>query len=307
MTERKEGESVLWFDAEIERALAGTELQSAVSRLVRCAPEHVLILNEGYTPAGPAPVCISVLPNRKGQFALQISVYLFAPFREAADRLTLLEAGSLLAMDLSTRVLMPNDDTSDPYSFVMIEPGGEGAIADVDNQQLDQHSAIEIRRTSRFGPVSRMSRADLVSCVLRGGICRPDEIAGVPASIVASQERHIGIELPWQYREFLFAMGSAAGRFLRTDGILYGDRQRAAAQLQSLTAEYPDLSSLVGALIASEGVYLLSAGPLVFRYFKLGVSANPVVYEWNHRLPWPTPAWVCLSAFLVASIRDYAD
>jgi hypothetical protein len=298
---------MLWFDAEIERAITDAELQLAASRLVGCTRDQVLIINEDYPPLDSPPVCISVRANQSGQFALLISVYLFAPFREVVDRLTLLEAGSLLAIDLHMRVLMPNDDTSDPYSFVVVESNGEGAIVAVDSEQLDLHNAIEIRRVGRFGRVSRLGCADIVSLLLREGICRPEEIVGLPSSIIALQEQRIAAELPWQYREFLLAVGAGAGRFLRVEGALYNEPQQTAAQLRSLTAEYPDLDSLVDALIAGNGVYPLSVGPVVFRYFKLGLSANPVVYEWNHQLPWPVPTWACLTAFLTASISDYAN
>lgn len=289
------------FEAELERLPPDAQLREALSRLFGCNREDVSVVHEEFDSLEKPVACV-VFGRKGGQFAAMVSVYADVPFSAALESQSLIEKGASFAKLLQTRVVVSNDDTENPYSMILIDPRGDAAVVDVNDEVLDDGDLIEIARVGPFGPVFRLSREDLVTMLLENGICRREDIAGIAEDDIAAIEDDIGASFPWQFREFMLAVGQGAGAYLHGEGF-FADRRQVSELLQQLGQTHLDLQPLTSALHRGRGVYPLSVTVEAFRFFKLGTGQDPVIHEWRVGMDWPRPTWSTLSGFLISSAK----
>ncbi len=86
------------------------------------------------------PVLCVVYEGDGSDFSQIISIYL----EDGLARPSLLEGGSKIAKLVETAMLLPNDKSANPYSFVLASSSGSLVNVLVDSDQLDEHDRCVI-------------------------------------------------------------------------------------------------------------------------------------------------------------------
>jgi len=150
-----------------------------------------------------------------------------------------------------------------------------------------------------------MDNKEIISLLSENKIANNKEIKGFTASEVEQCEQAIGAKLPNQYREFLLAIGHAAGLLFQGTDILF----RNVENLLELRKDAEEL------LAENEETFVLPADAFVFsmhqgyefNFFVISEGNDPPVYQYVEGDGPPVLVWDRFSAFIRNSINSCAQ
>ncbi|WP_236734350.1 hypothetical protein [Agrobacterium tumefaciens] len=123
---------MIWMNAATERPLAASLIKDALAAVLHVDTNAIEVVYDISQAQGKAVLCI-IHEGDGSDFSQTISVYLDQRLAPPS----LLKGGSLIAAFTKTAMLLPDDDTADPYSFVLAGGSGTNEKALVDPDQLD--------------------------------------------------------------------------------------------------------------------------------------------------------------------------
>lgn len=133
---------MIWFDASLERPIEDERLQRGIAAMPAIASESVAVVHS-ISEIGTLPVTCVVEPANTDPYSQLITLYL----AETWEHPDILESASRLAAALDTSLLLANDATANPYSFVHVSRGGRQSVVLVDPDELDQNDRYLIRES----------------------------------------------------------------------------------------------------------------------------------------------------------------
>lgn len=132
---------MIWLDAAVERRVTATLPKNALAAVLDVDISAIEIVNDLSQAQDKTVLCVMYEGNGD-DFSQVISIYV----QDGLTPPSLLEGGSKIAEFVQTAILLPNDDSADPYSFVLASPSGLLISVLVDADQLDQHDRYVIAR-----------------------------------------------------------------------------------------------------------------------------------------------------------------
>jgi hypothetical protein len=133
---------MIWFDAVLERPIEDERLQCGIAAMLAISCESVAIVHS-INEIGTLPVTCVVEPASAASYSQLITIYLSEPLKHP----DILESASRLAVRLDTSLLLANDATANPYSFVKVSSGGQQSVVLVDPDELDENERYVIEET----------------------------------------------------------------------------------------------------------------------------------------------------------------
>lgn len=146
-----------------------------------------------------------------------------------------------------------------------------------------------------------ISREKFISLLTRARICHVSEVRTASESDVAALEQAVGQRLPLQYRSFLIAVGSGAGRFFEGTDIFLSSLHGLTEAANALLAENGEAVGLPDDAF----VFSMHQG-YEFTYFRMSEGDDPPVYQYVEGSGPAVLAWESFSGFLAASIVRHA-
>jgi hypothetical protein len=125
---------MIWFDALLDRPVDDETLQRGIAATLAVALENVVVAHS-IAEIGTPPVTCVVEPSTADAYSQVITIYLSEPSAHPDT----LDSASRLAKALDRSMLVSNDETANPYSFVHISNGGQRSVVLVDHDELDEH------------------------------------------------------------------------------------------------------------------------------------------------------------------------
>ncbi|MGO1072198.1 hypothetical protein [Lysobacter sp. CA199] len=131
---------MIWFDAALEEPVSAEALRRSLSTMLDTGYDGVSVIDDIAQTRFEDPVtCLTDLRPR-GSFSQVISIYQ----EPMPTSLSILDGASRLAQLLQVRMLIANDETVDPYSFILVSKAGATAAVQIDMEALDQHDRYVI-------------------------------------------------------------------------------------------------------------------------------------------------------------------
>jgi hypothetical protein len=130
---------MIWLDATPERPMDATLLKNALAAMLLVDTSAIDVVNDLSQAQDKAVLCV-IYEGDGSDFSEVISIYV----KEELTPPSLLEGGAQIAKFAQTSILLPNDESADPYSFVLASPSGSLVNVRVDADQLDQHDRYVI-------------------------------------------------------------------------------------------------------------------------------------------------------------------
>jgi hypothetical protein len=125
---------MIWLDATPQRPMDATLLKNSLAAVLRVDTSAIEVVNDLSQAPDKAVLCV-IYEGGGSDFSQVISIYV----KEELTPPSLLEGGSQIARFAQTAILLPDDESADPYSFVLASPSGSLVNVLVDADQLDQH------------------------------------------------------------------------------------------------------------------------------------------------------------------------
>jgi hypothetical protein len=130
---------MIWLDAAPERPVDATLMKNALAAVLRVDTSAIEVVNDLSQAQDKTVLCL-IHEGDGSDFSQLVSIY-------AKEELTppgLLEGGSQIARFVQTAMLLPDDESANPYSFVLASPSGSLVNVLVDADELDQHDRYVI-------------------------------------------------------------------------------------------------------------------------------------------------------------------
>lgn len=143
-------------------------------------------------------------------------------------------------------------------------------------------------------------REALVEALIAAGVCERDEIEGCSDAEVAEIEASFGSSLPASYREFLFAAGQGAGRFMLGSDLFYPRILETTSWGADLLVESGESFSLP----PDAFVFSMHQG-YQFMFFRATEGDDPPVYYYFEGKGTPQCISNSLSGFLFSCIEEH--
>lgn len=124
---------MIWFDASLEYPAQDALLRHCVASLLGLDPQSVDVVHD-ISEVRDAPATCFVHGGLEDAYSQILTLYL----REAVQP-DAVESGARLAQLLGRCVLLANDATADPYSFILMSGSGARSIVSVDREALDEN------------------------------------------------------------------------------------------------------------------------------------------------------------------------
>lgn len=124
---------MIWFDASLEYPADDDLLRRCVASLLGLGTQSVDIVHD-IGKLRDAPVTCLVHGGSEGAYSQIVTLYL----REIIQQPDAVESGTRLARLLDRSLLLANDATADPYSFILAPRTGARSIVSVDREALDE-------------------------------------------------------------------------------------------------------------------------------------------------------------------------
>jgi hypothetical protein len=125
---------MIWFDTSLDKPVDDEALQRGIAATPAVALESVVVVHST-AEIGTLPVTCVVEPSTADAYSQVITIYLSEPSASP----DILESASRLAIALDRSMLVANDETANPYSFVHISNGGQRSVVLVDPDELDEN------------------------------------------------------------------------------------------------------------------------------------------------------------------------
>ncbi|MCJ9755642.1 hypothetical protein MOV66_03215 [Agrobacterium sp. SHOUNA12C] len=130
---------MIWLDVAPEQPMDATLIKNALAAVLRVDTSAIEVVNDLSQAQDKAVLCV-IHDGDGSDFSQVVSIYV----TEELTPPSLLEGGSQIAKFVQTAVLLPNDESANPYSFVLASPSGSLVNVLVDADQLDQHDRYVI-------------------------------------------------------------------------------------------------------------------------------------------------------------------
>jgi hypothetical protein len=136
---------MIWLDATPEQPMAATLVKNALAAVLRLETSAIEVVSDLSQAQGKAVLCV-IYEGDGSDFSQIISIYL----QDWVARPCLLEGGARIAKFVHTAMLLPDDESANPYSFVLASSSGSLVKVLVDSDQLDQHDRCVILAYDRI-------------------------------------------------------------------------------------------------------------------------------------------------------------
>lgn len=125
---------MIWFDAVLEHPADDELVRRCFAALLEQDVEGVDVVH-GVENMRNAPVTCVVHEGSANDYSQLVTTYLAEAFRQP----DILASGARLAQLLDRSLLLANDATANPYSFILVSRTGALSIVSVDPEALDTH------------------------------------------------------------------------------------------------------------------------------------------------------------------------
>jgi hypothetical protein len=133
---------MIWFDASLSQPAGDEALQRGIAVTLGIAKDGVNVVHSIEEIEASAVTCVVENSTTDAHaYAQLITIYL----PEAFPSPTILESASRLATALDRSLLLVNDATANPYSFVHVSHTGQHSVVLVDSDELDGKERYVIR------------------------------------------------------------------------------------------------------------------------------------------------------------------
>lgn len=130
---------MIWLDAAPERPVDATLMKNALAAVLRVDPSAIEVVNDLSQAQDKAVLCV-IHEGDGSDFSQLVSIYT----KEELTPPSLLEGGSQIARFVRMAMLLSDDESANPYSFVLASPSGSLVNVLVDADELDQHDRYVI-------------------------------------------------------------------------------------------------------------------------------------------------------------------
>ena len=131
---------MIWFDAALEQDVGAEPLRRGLSTLLEVNYDAVKVVHDITEMRNDDPATCLV-DSRSGEaFSQIISIYLTIPIPERG----ILDGASRLAKLLQVRLLLADDESQDPYAFILVSTAGSMTKVEVDAEELDLNNRYVI-------------------------------------------------------------------------------------------------------------------------------------------------------------------
>ncbi|MFK0163077.1 hypothetical protein [Rhizobium sp. NPDC090279] len=130
---------MIWFDAALEYPADDELLERCVAAVLSEDVESVDIVH-GIENMQNAPITCVVHDGSPGEYSQLVTIYLSEDFRQP----DIIESGARLAQLLERSLLLANDATTDPFSFIFVSKTGARSMVSVDADELDRNDRYRI-------------------------------------------------------------------------------------------------------------------------------------------------------------------
>ncbi|WP_349960837.1 hypothetical protein [Rhizobium sp. ZPR3] len=130
---------MIWFDALLEKTADDNLLQRCVAVVLNIDACDIDVIHD-IGQISDVPVTCLVKSEALDDYAQIISIY----HSSDLDPPPILEAAGRLARLLETSLLVANDETANPYSFILMSQFGQASVALVDPDELDKNNRYVI-------------------------------------------------------------------------------------------------------------------------------------------------------------------
>lgn len=134
---------MIWFDAVLNEPAGDGMLRQGVAAMLGVAEDKVKIAHNIEDIDAAAITCVAEDSTADTHPQL-ITFYLPETF-PGAD---IVESAARLAAALGRSLLLPDDTTANPYSFVYVSATGQPSVVLVDPDQLDERGRYVIREAT---------------------------------------------------------------------------------------------------------------------------------------------------------------
>ncbi|GES49208.1 hypothetical protein Rhsp01_18260 [Rhizobium sp. NBRC 114257] len=142
---------MIWFDAALEKHADDDLLRRSIATVLSVDTDSVDVIHDIAQIADMPATCL-VTSEAFDDYSQTISIYHSSDLHPPL----LLDAASQLARLLQRSLLVANDETTNPYSFILISGAGEPSVVLVDPDALDENDRYVI--TSHTSGISGQSR-----------------------------------------------------------------------------------------------------------------------------------------------------
>ncbi|MBN8949079.1 MULTISPECIES: hypothetical protein [unclassified Rhizobium] len=130
---------MIWFDALLEKTADDDLLRRCIAVVLNIDARGLDVIHD-MDQISDAPVTCLVTLEALGDYSQMISIYHTGDLHP----MPILEAANRLARLLETSLLVANDDTANPYSFIRISRLGQASVVLVDPDELDKNGRYVI-------------------------------------------------------------------------------------------------------------------------------------------------------------------
>ncbi|MBN9220239.1 MAG: hypothetical protein J0I79_20025 [Mesorhizobium sp.] len=125
---------MIWFDAALEYPADDELLRRGIAALLGLEASEVDVVHD-MGGLRDAPVTCLVRDGSGHAYSQMVSLYLATDVQQPDA----VESGARLARLLDRSLLLANDATADPYSFILATRTGAWSVVSVDRAALDEH------------------------------------------------------------------------------------------------------------------------------------------------------------------------
>ncbi|MGY5774790.1 hypothetical protein [Rhizobium sp. LEGMi135b] len=130
---------MIWFDASLEKRADDDLLRHSIAAVLSVDTDSVDVIHDMAQIADMPSTCL-VTSEAFDDYSQIISIYHSSDLHPPP----ILDAASQLARLLRRSLLVANDETANPYSFILISSTGESSVVLVDPDELDENNRYVI-------------------------------------------------------------------------------------------------------------------------------------------------------------------
>lgn len=134
---------MIWFDASLESPADDGLLQRCIAAMLSISIESVDVVHRISEMKDALVTCVADA-HSADRYSQLITLYI----SEELPRPDVPEAAARLAQTLDRSLLLVNDETANPYSFIHVSSTGERSVVLVDPDELDENDRYVVRESS---------------------------------------------------------------------------------------------------------------------------------------------------------------
>ncbi|MDF3218526.1 MULTISPECIES: hypothetical protein [Mesorhizobium] len=127
-------QAMIWFDAALEHPADDDLLRHCVAAVLELSAQSVDVVHS-VAELGDAPATCVVDGASEDAYSQLVTIYLSDMFQQPDA----VESGARLARLLDRSLLLANDATADPYSFILVSRTGGQSVVSVASDELDEN------------------------------------------------------------------------------------------------------------------------------------------------------------------------